>query len=77
MTVSLVVAMKASFGRMGRCLLIIEAHTGRLLQKITGDDGNDGFLFPIVGSPTVYPNDGTAVEQIYVGDLVGQLFGSI
>jgi hypothetical protein len=62
------------FGAIGRCLLMIDAETGDVLYKITGEDGDNGLHFPVVGSPTVYPNGGPAAEQIYFGDLVGQMF---
>ena len=62
------------FGAVGRCLLIIDAEKGEVLYKITGENSDNGLHFPVVGSPTVYPNGGPAAEQIYFGDIAGQMF---
>ena len=61
-------------GGVGRCLLFIDASTGQVLKKVEGSNSPQGFRYPVVGSPTVYPNDGTRAEVVYVGDLVGQFF---
>ena len=61
-------------GEVGRCLLFIDAVTGQVLKKIEGPNSPQGFRYPVVGSPTVYPSDGSRAEVVYVGDLVGQFF---
>ena len=65
---------QARHGEVGRCLLFVDITSGEVLHKIEGPNSTQGLRFPIVGSPTVYPNDGSAAEVVYFGDLVGQLF---
>lgn len=64
----------AMHGDIGRCLLFIEASTGKVLHKVEGPNSAQGLRFPVVGAPSVYPNNGNAAEVVYFGDIVGQVF---
>jgi hypothetical protein len=60
-------------GDVGRCLLMIDPLTGEVIRKIDRIGGT-AFNYPVVGSPTAYPNDDTPAESVYVGDKAGQLW---
>lgn len=65
---------KALHGNVGRCILFVDVNDGRVIHKVQGPNSQQGLRFPVVGSPTVYPNDGSAAEVIYFGDIIGQFF---
>ena len=64
---------RARHGQVGRCLLFLDVNTGQVLHKVVGPDSAEGLRYPVVGSPTVYPNDGNA-EVVYFGDRRSGLF---
>ncbi|MCB9521921.1 MAG: hypothetical protein H6702_00905 [Myxococcales bacterium] len=64
-------ATAANANAPGRCILILDARTGEPLAELVSAT----MLYPMVGSPAVFPATGTApIERVYLGDRVGNLF---
>ena len=57
--------------RPGRCVLVLEARTGRVIAEIS----NAEMTRPMVGDVAVYPRRGVApAERAYLGDKLGRLW---
>ncbi len=62
---------------VGRCVLVLDALTGKLIRKFANGDGVEGddLDYPVVGSPIAWPLAGIAAsDRAYIGDRHGQLW---
>jgi hypothetical protein len=65
--------------RVGRCVLVLDALTGRTIQVIDNADrsiqDNGAMLWPMTGTASVWPRTGIApAERAYIGDANGSMW---